>query len=83
MEVDRISQIGRLGGNANPAWQKSAVRRRRFVEEIDADPEDAQPDAEGEDAAAEQPADGERLQQAGKESTDEPDRPEGSFRAIA
>ena len=35
MEVDRISQMGGVGHDASPAWQRSARRRRKFSEEVD------------------------------------------------
>jgi len=50
MEVDRIWRIDRLDSNANPGWQNSARRRRKFVEEVAA--------AEGElDGSEEESAD--------------------------
>ncbi len=53
MEVDRIWRIDGLDGNANPSWQNSAQRRRRFVEEVPAGEDE--PETGDEKAEAEGP----------------------------
>jgi hypothetical protein len=50
MEVDRISRMGGVRPEAIPAWQQSANRRRKFVEEV---PESESEAEEREEAAAE------------------------------
>jgi hypothetical protein len=52
VEVDRIWRIDGLDRNANPSWQNSTRRRRRFVEEVPAgedEPETGDEQAEAED----------------------------------
>lgn len=80
MEVDRISRMGGVGRDATPAWQNSAKRRRKFVE-------DAQPtEAEEEEPLAEPD---EALETPEKLSRWDNETPEGdgnadiSFRALA
>jgi hypothetical protein len=59
MEVDRVSRMGGVGRESVPAWPKSALRRRKFVEEI----EEPQIEAEDEDR--------EDAQEAGPGESDE------------
>jgi len=80
MEVDRISQMGGVGRDANPAWQNSAKRRRKFVEEIQPpESEEEQPAAEPEEAQ-ETP---QKFSQWDTESPQDDGNPRGSFRATA
>ncbi|MGD0369375.1 MAG: hypothetical protein ABSA94_18140 [Acidobacteriaceae bacterium] len=46
MDVDRISAMGGVGQEQNPAWTRGKTRRRKFVEEVE-------PEVEGEREAAE------------------------------
>ena len=59
MEVDRVSRMGGVGQESVPAWPNSALRRRKFVEEI----EEPQSEAENEDR--------EDAQEAGPVESDE------------
>lgn len=83
MEVDRIWRIGGLDGQANPAWQNSAPRRRKFVEDVGAAEEEREADDE-ESAAQEQTS-----EQAPHSFSDDKESPAGSdqsdtsFRVIA
>jgi hypothetical protein len=46
MDVDRISAMGGVGQEGNPAWTRSKMRRRKFAEEVE-------PEVEGEREATE------------------------------
>ncbi len=46
MDVDRISAMGGVGQEQNPAWTRGKMRRRKFAEEVE-------PEVEGEQGAAE------------------------------
>ncbi|MFY9744957.1 MAG: hypothetical protein WA891_20160 [Acidobacteriaceae bacterium] len=46
MDVDRISAMGGVGQEGNPAWTRARMRRRKFAEEVE-------PEVEGEQEAAE------------------------------
>lgn len=83
MEVDRISQIGPLSSHASPAWQPPAVRRRKFVEEIEPLLEE---DSSGEQSAAQdQPSQETSSTFSASDETapDANEAPDASFRAIA
>jgi hypothetical protein len=45
MEVDRISAMGGVGHEGNPAWTRGKMRRHKFAEEVE-------PEVEGEQEAA-------------------------------
>jgi hypothetical protein len=85
MEVDRIWRIDGLDGKADPAWQNSARRRRRFVEEVP--PAEGEPDAEEEESAGQdQPGDSNsgRISVAEDSTPDSPpNSDDSSFRVIA
>lgn len=79
MEVDRISQIGGVGRDATPAWQNSAKRRRKFVEEIhpaEAEEEDQPEGPEAQEAP-------EKFSEWATESAEDDGNAEVSFRALA
>jgi len=93
MEVDRIWRIDGLDSKANPAWQNSARRRRRFVEEVPAEenseaseeeaPEGSEPD-HAEPDHAEPERDRPSIASAEEpEAAETPSESSGSFRAIA
>jgi hypothetical protein len=47
MEVDRVTQMGGVGHEAAPVWQKSSQRRRKFTQDASTPEhhdEDAPPD---------------------------------------
>jgi hypothetical protein len=84
MEVDRIWRIGGVDDNANPAWQDSARRRRKFVEEVAV--EDESEAGERESAAQDQSPEQDRQGIAVSENTDSPAASADSdvtFRVIA
>lgn len=83
MEVGRISKIGSLGSQASPAWQTSAVRRRRFVEEVEPPLEDDS--AEEQSAAQDEPAEenSSTFSATDEIAPDSAEAPGTSFRAIA
>jgi hypothetical protein len=84
MEVDRIWRIDGMDDNANPAWQNSARRRRKFVEEIAAEVESEE--AEGEFPAQDQSPEQDRRSFAISEDSDSPAASadsDASFRIIA
>jgi hypothetical protein len=35
MDVDRISAMGGVGQEQNPAWTRAKVRRRKFTEDVE------------------------------------------------
>ena len=35
MDVDRISAMGGVGQESNPAWTREKMRRRKFTEEVE------------------------------------------------
>jgi hypothetical protein len=86
MEVDRIWRIDGLDSKAQPAWQKSAQRRRKFAEEIEPLAED---EPEEESSAQDDSADelrhdySESPSAHAANSPSAPDVLETSFRAIA
>jgi hypothetical protein len=41
MDVDRISAMGGVGQEQNPAWMRGKMRRRKFAEDVE-------PEVEGE-----------------------------------
>jgi hypothetical protein len=79
VEVDRISRMGGVGRDANPAWQNSAKRRRKFVEEI------PPPEAEEEEPPAEpdEAQEPEKFSQWDTETAEDERDPDTSFRALA
>lgn len=80
MEVDRIWRIEGMDGNANPAWQNSARRRRRFVEEVP--PIEEEGDAAESDAGQEAaPQDDPSVQNPGRISIAEDSTPDPSGNA--
>lgn len=84
MEVDRISRIGPLTSQASPAWQKAAVRRRRFVEELEPLLEDDSEPADRQAAAQESAArDDSSFSASDDAAPDPPDPATPGFRAIA
>lgn len=80
MEVDRISRMGGVGRDATPAWQNSAKRRRKFVDEVEP------PEPENEDLPAESdesPADSNQFSAQDTDAVEGDDQAEISFRTIA
>lgn len=80
MEVDRIWRIDGLDGQANPAWQHSARRRRKFVEDVAAAEEEA--DAGEQESDAPEQAHRSFVVADEAEPAAPPD-PDTSFRVIA
>jgi len=93
MEVDRIWRIDGLDSNANPAWQNSARRRRRFVEEVPAEenseaseeeaPEGSEPDHAEPDRAEPEHDRPTVTSSDDGDAAETPSESSGSFRAIA
>jgi hypothetical protein len=89
MEVDRISGMGGTGPEASPAWQKSALRRRKFFEEV-APPTESEADSADESPAQDDSAEAAPEASAtypapGSDSDTQNDAtsPAPSFRAVA
>jgi len=80
MEVDRISRMAGVGPDATPAWQNSAKRRRKFVEETEPpEPEEEEPLAEPDEAQEAQ----EKFSEGDTETADDNGNADVSFRALA
>lgn len=87
MEVDRIWRIDGLDGNAQPAWQKSAQRRRKFTEDVEP-PAEETPDSEAKEESSQDESAAElRRDYSESSAPDAPNSPDdpdpASFRAIA
>lgn len=90
MEIDRVSAMGAVGHDADPAWQRPPNRRRKFVAEIPEPASDddlldveadsiSEPEAEPESGAPESEAGAPEPESSGAE----PAESRSSFRAIA
>lgn len=85
MEVDRIWRIDGLDGNANPSWQNSPRRRRKFVEELtESEEEDETVDEEAaEQGQSPEPEDRDSSLSQAADAPAEDGAPASSFRVIA